>query len=382
MSKQVLLLEDDVVMQELLATLVRALSASVRVHIAENLEAGIEVWHRESIDLLLCDWNLGDRHTGLELVKLVRQENADVPIIMITGQSDRQTVAASLRYRVNEYIVKPFEPQAVALRLSRYLTRDSVPGAGGDSEAKSPAPELSVWLADIEDLFERLSIMSGTQSAVTLLDADQRPSVRDLARLWEADPAITTRLLRLANSSLMRRYGKSVNTLLEAVGTLGVDMAVSQVIATALNDKQRLEHAYLRQLADHYAEETGRIAERAATLAQQLKLNIALSYTAGLMTRLGEQALLDAIQQYLHAGGSATLSDMDLALAKHASRYGNYLKIKWHLPLALRERAGATYKLPDGAVNPELILMRLAASEVRGDATSDELERLRRTLGL
>lgn len=376
---QVLLLEDDVVMQELLAMLVRGVAPSASVHVADTVEAGLEVWRRESIDLLLCDWNLPGQQTGLELVKQVRAQNSQVPIVMITGQGDRKTVVNSLRFGVNEFVVKPFDPELVALRLSRYLSRDE---GEPDTESEASLPELGVWVADLDGLFDRLSIMSGTQSVVALLNSENLPSVRDLTRQWQKDPAITTRLVHLANSGLMRRYGKSVSTLLEAVGALGVDMSVSQVVALSLNDKRRLEHAYLKQLADQYAEETGRIAEQAATLAQQLNLNIALSYTAGLMARLGEQALLDAIQHYVNAGGNPNTSDIDAALAEQATRYGKRLKIKWHLPLGLRERVDASHNLPSGTVNPELILMRLAVCQVHGDSDEDELGLLRRRLGL
>lgn len=375
----VLVLEGDVVMQELLATLLRSQNRSVHVHFAETVEAGLELWRRESIDLVLCDWNLQGYQNGLNLVKAVRAKDTELPVVMITERADRASVINSMRYRVNEFIVKPFDPEAVADRLSAYL------GAGKDMNnvAHPPKlPPLDNWVGDLDGLFERLSIMSDTQQALTLLHGDTRPSARELARVWAKDPAITARLVSLANSSLMRRYGESAGTLLDAVNALGVDMAINQIVAMSLKGAERLEHSYLRQLADQYTDEAGHIAERAATLAQKLKLNVAQSYTAGLMVRLGEQALISAIQQYFHAGGKATEEEVDAAIANHAAYYGNQLKIRWHLPLSLRERVGAAHHLPANSVNPEHILMRVAVCLVHGETEGAEFERLVHRLGL
>lgn len=375
---QVLVLEDDVIMQELLSTLVRGQNSAAHLHLAETVEAGLEFWRSESIDLVVCDWNLRGHQSGMELVKHIRAQNTDVPIVIITGQSDRTSVINGMRYNVNEFVVKPFDPKTMAERLHRYMENSG----SLDRKRSSTLPSLVAWVDDFEGLFERLSVMSGTHKALDLLQDNTQPSVRDLARIWAKDPAITACLVRLANSSLMRRYGKSVSTLLEAIGALGVETSINQVIAVSLKDAERLEHSYLKQLAVQYADEAAHIAERAATLAQKLKLNVAQSYTAGLMVRLGEQVLLDAIQQYLDAGGNATLQEMDAALTSQAMRYGNQLKIKWHLPLSLRERVGATYKLPENSVNPELILMRVAACLVHRETKGAEFERLIRRLGL
>ncbi|HEY7884780.1 MAG TPA: HDOD domain-containing protein [Cellvibrionaceae bacterium] len=378
---QVLMIEDDIVMQELLTMLVHSQNPSVYIHIAETVDAGLKIWREKVIDLILCDWHLPGQETGLELVKIVRDQNTQVPIIMITGKSDRATVVNSLRHRVNEFIVKPFDPEEVATRLNKYL-QTSADQPVRETEPTNTLPTLAEWAADLDRIFQHLSIMSGTREALSLLNADSRPSVRELAREWENDPAITTRMLRLANSSLMRRHGKAVNSLLEAVSALGVDMAISQVLAASMSNTERLQHPHLKQLASKYADEVVRIAERAAVLAKQLRLNITLSYTAGLMVRLGDLALLDAIQHYLNAGGQATTADMDAVLASQANRYGNHIKIKWHLPLELRERVGATYTLTEGTVNPELIVMRVAACQVHDETNSPEFERLVRKLGL
>lgn len=359
---RVLVLEDDVLMQELLATLLRGLDSNVQVLVAETVDVGLALWRQHRVDLLLCDWNLSGHRTGLELIKTIRSEDAEVPILVITGQGDRVTVTQSARYHVNEFIIKPFDAKAVMERLRRYVIAK-------DLSASTPKPvssleDLIAWAGTPEKVYERLAIMSGTNSALELLNQPDKPSVRELANLWKADAVITARLLRLANSSLMRRYGTSVANLLEAVGSLGVDMAVSQVVAISLRNTDRLKDSYLQELSEKYALECSEVADQAAALAKQLKLNITLCYTAGLLMRLGEFALLDAIQQFIDTGKQVAPADIDACVSRLAARYGNFLKVKWHLPISLRERIGATYLLPEGSVNAELIVMRIAACMV------------------
>lgn len=376
----VLILEDDVIMQELLAVIIRDLDPTAQIRAAESIEAGLALWHREPISLLLCDLSLPGTKNGLDLVKAVRAENPTVPIVMISGRGDRSTVINSLQHRVNEFIVKPFIPQQVAERLRRYIPAPEAK----DSRTPHDIPgDLEQWLQTSEGLLERLTVMSGSQSALTLLNASSKPSASELARLWENDPAITISLVRLANGHAMRHYGKSVTSLLQAIGMMGVEMAISQVMAASLSNEERLKHPYLKQLASQFAEESRSLADQAAGLAKLLKLDIAVSYTAGLMARMGESVLLDAIQQFLSAGGKATISDIDRALDLQAANFSHQLKQRWHLPMTLRDRIGAVYHLPDGSmVRKDLILMRVAGMIVHKQTESESFERLISLLGI
>ncbi|WP_041522305.1 HDOD domain-containing protein [Gilvimarinus agarilyticus] len=375
----VLIVEDDLAMQELLATLLRGLDSRVYIHIAETVEAGLSLWQKNPIDLLLCDWNLPNQQTGSALVKAIRAKDTDLPIVMITGRGDRATVTDSARYKVNEFIVKPFAPDIVMERLKPYFAGHNAPINIDDAP---DVPPLDAFVGDVEQVLKRLTIMPGTEAALcTITQADQ-PSASELAQQWQRDPAITARLIGLANSSLMTRAGRAIATLREAISAVGVDMALTQVLALSLAGESRLQHAPLQTLAQQFARESQQLAEYAALLAKQLKLNVANCYTAGLMVRLGDCAVLDAVQLYIDSGGQASDDEIASALKKYAAEYGNRLKIKWRVPLTLRERIGATYSTTSGQVNPELLLMRLAACiAMEGDHTLEQ-EKLCRQLRL
>ena len=52
------------------------------------------------IDLIICDWRM-PRMSGLELLIEVRDEYPDMPFMMVTGNSDMESVSAAARHDVS-----------------------------------------------------------------------------------------------------------------------------------------------------------------------------------------------------------------------------------------------------------------------------------------
>jgi CheY-like chemotaxis protein len=68
-------------------------------------------------DMVLCDWNMPGM-TGIELLRQIRSCDPDVPFIMITGKSDKDSVVEARAHGVTGYIAKPFSPDALHKKLS------------------------------------------------------------------------------------------------------------------------------------------------------------------------------------------------------------------------------------------------------------------------
>ena len=69
-------------------------------------------------DLMLVDWNMPVMN-GLEFVTAVRAEpfSSTAPIIMVTTESEIDSVAAALQAGADEYLMKPFTVDALADKL-------------------------------------------------------------------------------------------------------------------------------------------------------------------------------------------------------------------------------------------------------------------------
>lgn len=72
--------------------------------------------------LVLLDLMLPYR-SGLELIALIRKQDGwkDVPVMMLTANSQEQFIVAALDAGVNDYVVKPFQPNELLARLRRLL---------------------------------------------------------------------------------------------------------------------------------------------------------------------------------------------------------------------------------------------------------------------
>ncbi|PTY37473.1 hypothetical protein BGP77_13300 [Saccharospirillum sp. MSK14-1] len=376
---QVLILEDEVVIRELLKTVLYSLSDDVEILEAETTSKGRALWQQHHPQLVLCDWELADNSTGLELVKFIRETDTETPVLMITGRGDRQTVVSSRQSGVTEFIIKPFDPVRLGDRLKAYLR------AAGEKvpQTKSgPLPPLVDWLKDLKSRLMPPPTLGGTRDIVNQLSASEPPSGQDLAKLWRTNPAITARLIHVANSGMANRYGKNIDNLVDAISSIGVTMAMQQALALTLDQQDQLAHPALAQHAILLCQDAENIAAAAATLAKQLKANVGQSYTAGLLYPLGELALLQMMQSYLDQGGAIDNAEIETMLEKLGGDYLKALEQLWKLPPELCERITAAHELPANVERHELILMTVAVDQVKGRTDSDDYQRKLGLLGL
>jgi two-component system chemotaxis response regulator CheY len=62
---------------------------------------------------------------GLGLVKKVRSDDElkDIPILMITAESEKEKVVAAIQAGVNNYIVKPFTGEVLKEKMDKIFAK-------------------------------------------------------------------------------------------------------------------------------------------------------------------------------------------------------------------------------------------------------------------
>lgn len=75
------------------------------------------------IDVVLCDWTLEGDMSGLELLQQVRRSKIDVLFLMISGRSDAEAIKLAKENGVDGYILKPFSPEQIEVKLRIALTQ-------------------------------------------------------------------------------------------------------------------------------------------------------------------------------------------------------------------------------------------------------------------
>lgn len=103
---RVLLVDDDVADAELTrVALAESRSRQFQVTHATRAAAALDCLRRDAFDVLLLDLGLPDAQ-GMATVETVREENDEVPIVVLTGLSDEKTALESLDRGAQDYLVK------------------------------------------------------------------------------------------------------------------------------------------------------------------------------------------------------------------------------------------------------------------------------------
>lgn len=91
---------------------------------AEDGTTALEMIMKKDYDIVLLDIMLPGMD-GLEIINKVRQYK-EVPIIMITARGEEAERVEGFRAGADDYIVKPFSPREVMLRVAAVLKRTRV----------------------------------------------------------------------------------------------------------------------------------------------------------------------------------------------------------------------------------------------------------------
>ena len=71
-----------------------------------------------SFDLVFLDRNMPEM-LGIEALRTIRESDWETPVVMVTIEKDGARVVEALEAGANHYIIKPFEPEAIAERIKQ-----------------------------------------------------------------------------------------------------------------------------------------------------------------------------------------------------------------------------------------------------------------------
>ena len=79
----------------------------------------VKIIYQEVFDVCLVDYRLGDK-TGLDLLAEIKENGCDIPVILLTGMSDRQVDLAAMQAGAADFLVKGKIDAQVIERAIRY----------------------------------------------------------------------------------------------------------------------------------------------------------------------------------------------------------------------------------------------------------------------
>jgi len=303
------------------------------IHLAESARGGLEVMEKVPIDILVSDYKMPGMD-GMELLKIVRSLYPSVYRIILSGYIDQQAVLRALTSGLaTVYIAKPWVTEELQDKIRHlFATRQALKNR-----------EIVKTVNSIEELPVLLNVYNDFVRAVD----EERPN-EELALIIARDPAITTKLLRVASSGY---YNLGRNISLErALAYIGRNALKEILLLTSLSGASEQTPAlrrHLQHVSVHSSQVNYGIAELYRmkldkSLPQHLS-SIGITHDIGKVIMLGYfPSRYEAVVEYAKSHSDVDFFQSEMALgfegATH-SEIGAYFLDLWGLPQASIEAA-------------------------------------------
>lgn len=141
--KKLLVVDDEDRIRRLLKMYLE--KADYSIEEAEDGQKALDLAMENDYDLILLDVMM-PKMDGLEVAEEIRKEK-DTPIMMLTAKGEELNRIQGFEVGVDDYIVKPFSPREIVLRVAAILKRtksDTPSGANGDVSDTLTLPHLEI----------------------------------------------------------------------------------------------------------------------------------------------------------------------------------------------------------------------------------------------
>jgi len=115
----VLVIDDEAGPRDALKVILRPF---FNIQSAESAQAAIDVLNQQPIDLITLDQKLPDRQ-GLDLLQEIKQDHADIEVIIITGYGSLRSAMEGIRHGAAGYLLKPFNVTELITLVNQTLEK-------------------------------------------------------------------------------------------------------------------------------------------------------------------------------------------------------------------------------------------------------------------
>lgn len=145
----VLIVEDN---QDLRQLMRETLEPEFQVVEAADGEEGLRLIHERLPDLVLADVVMPNMD-GLTLLRAIKEDpmTAGIPVMLVTARSGKEAETEGLQAGAEEYVLKPFQPETLLLRVKNRLSTLGRPLQG--SAAVHPVDVSETWSPFLQEIY-------------------------------------------------------------------------------------------------------------------------------------------------------------------------------------------------------------------------------------
>ncbi len=118
-----LLVDDSRTMRNIQKKVLSAFTGAEFAEAGDGIEAlSVIAATPGGFDLIMVDWNMPNMD-GITLVKKIREKDTKTLLVMATTEAEKARVLDAIRAGVNNYVVKPFTPEALMEKINATLAK-------------------------------------------------------------------------------------------------------------------------------------------------------------------------------------------------------------------------------------------------------------------
>ncbi|MBW2095362.1 MAG: sigma-54-dependent Fis family transcriptional regulator [Deltaproteobacteria bacterium] len=121
-TAKILIVDDELIMRESLAGWLER--DGHQIDKAASGEEALEMLEKTRYDILLLDIKM-DGMSGLDVLKLVHENDPDVAVVMITAYGSVSTAIEAMKNGAFDYLMKPFDPNELGLLIEKIIDRQA-----------------------------------------------------------------------------------------------------------------------------------------------------------------------------------------------------------------------------------------------------------------
>lgn len=116
-TMRALIVDDSRAIRRLVGEMMKQMGFEV-FEARDGIEALQQLEDHGAPDIVLLDWNM-PLMNGLEFTQAVRShpEYQELPLMMVTTETEKNRMRSAIRAGVNEYVMKPFDKETIRTKL-------------------------------------------------------------------------------------------------------------------------------------------------------------------------------------------------------------------------------------------------------------------------
>lgn len=301
----------------------------------------------QPFDLVSLDIVMPDKdgiETLLDLREVERALGGPEPkratVIMVTSKSEKDSLITCVQAGCDDYIIKPFDREVVARKLTKFgisQPETEAPSTSENAPVVQDAQKVDIGREVLRQFQKGELNLPSPPTIYTKFHQllEQEASLEEIAGLLKQDVAISFQIIGVSNSPYYRGIGEN-KTLEQALGRLGLEATRKYVDVLATRSLYAPAGAKYQQQTQVLWRQALACAHASELLAQALGLGLTQDpFTLGLLHEIGKMILLHIVAELEKGhklGGPVSEEELLATLAAYQAQFGAAVLQKWGFP--------------------------------------------------